>query len=175
MHPFFVTRFSVGTFPQIWECAAQAPWWAPVSATGLSLAVVRVLFTFIGGLLTDIHGRRRACVVAMGVYFVFSLSRSFAPNVEVSIVAIVLEGAAVQTATFALILIGGCKCRDVQVSKPFICYLEEAKLGLIPSIFQSISKDCLKSLILFCIGSLILKLKNKITMRIRNNCLNKSA
>ncbi|KAF2352301.1 Major facilitator sugar transporter-like [Trinorchestia longiramus] len=87
----------------VWECGVGSSWWSPVAA-GL-LVTARALTTVAGGLCMDVHGRRKVAVIVMGVYFVFAFSRSFAPAVEVSIVAIVVEGAAAQAATLALMLI----------------------------------------------------------------------
>ena len=54
----------------------------------------------------DVVGRRRSAIVWLGVYFVFSFARSFAPLDEVIVTCLTVEAAAAQAATMALILIG---------------------------------------------------------------------
>lgn len=69
------------------------------------LVFVRVICTVVTGICLDVHGRRRVAIVAMGIYAMFAFARSFAPSVEVAIIAIVIEGAAAEAAVMALILI----------------------------------------------------------------------
>ena len=61
---------------------------------------------FFAGVGADLVGRRRSAAVWLGVYFVFSFARSFAPLDEVIAMCITIEAAAAQAATMALILIG---------------------------------------------------------------------
>lgn len=80
--------------------------WLPYSFPGNVLLGVRMVVVLVAGLCMDAMGRRRSVLAWMGLYFVVSLARTFAPNPESVVFCVTLEAAAAQAATIALILLG---------------------------------------------------------------------
>ncbi|CAL4063325.1 unnamed protein product, partial [Meganyctiphanes norvegica] len=88
---------------RVFECSDSK--WQPYHWVGAVMVGMRTLVTIFAGIGADTFGRRRSAIVWLGLYFVVSFARSFAPNMDTVVFCVTLEAAAAQAVTISLLLI----------------------------------------------------------------------